>query len=126
MACNSLSLSDTVVPIVQSLKPKRSEMRSTSIRLAGFEVAAIKRSFSETFGEGDVYLFGSRTDATKRGGDIDLYLCPAQRFDDERERKVRFLVKLDEYIGEQKIDVVIQKDPSRLIEQEALRTGIKL
>jgi len=30
------------------------------------------------FEEGNIYLFGSRADDTKKGGDIDLYLCPAK------------------------------------------------
>jgi hypothetical protein len=36
------------------------------------------------------------------------------------------MIKLDEYIGEQKIDVVLAKDKNRLIEQEALKYGVKL
>ena len=36
------------------------------------------------------------------------------------------MIKLDEYIGEQKIDVILAKDKSRLIEQEALKYGVKL
>ena len=43
-------------------------------------------------------------------------------FDIKRE----FLVKLDKYIGEEKIDVVIAKDKNRLIEQEALKRGVEL
>ena len=86
----------------------------------------IKKAFLETFEGGDIYLFGSRVDPTQRGGDIDLYLVPNTKFEDERERKIKFLIKLDEYIGEQKIDVILAKDKNRLIEQEALKYGIKL
>lgn len=96
------------------------------MRLTPFEVISIKKAFIETFGEGKIYLFGSRVDDSQRGGDIDLYLCPSKKFDDERVRRRNFLIKLDEYIGEQKIDAVMAKDPSRLIEKEALRTGIEL
>jgi len=86
----------------------------------------IKKAFSETFEEGKIYLFGSRIDDNERGGDIDLYLVPSKKFDDEREKKILFLIKLDEYIGEQKIDVVMAKDRSRLIEKEALAYGLIL
>ncbi len=96
------------------------------MRLTSFEVQSIKKAFLETFEDGKIYLFGSRTDDTKRGGDIDLYLCPLQKFDDERIRRRRFLILLDEYIGEQKIDAVIAKDENRLIEQIAKRDGIEL
>jgi len=96
------------------------------MRLTNFEQKMIKKAFSESFGEGKIYLFGSRVDDTKRGGDIDLYLVPLNRSDNEREKKRDFLVKLDNYIGEQKIDVIIAKDKNRLIEQEALRYGVVL
>jgi len=96
------------------------------MRLTEFEQKMIKKAFRESFGEGKIYLFGSRVDDTKRGGDIDLYLVPLNRCDNEREKKRDFLVKLDNYIGEQKIDVIIAKDKNRLIEQEALRYGVIL
>ena len=96
------------------------------MRLNKIEVEAIKTAFAEVFGDGKVYLFGSRVDDSKRGGDIDLYLCPAVKYDDEHQRKIKFLVKLDEYIGEQKIDVVMAKDKNWLIEKEALKKGVDL
>ena len=49
-----------------------------------------------------------------------------EKIDDKRGRKIEFLIKLDEYLGEQKIDVIIAKNPNRLIEQEALNNGILL
>ncbi|WP_434637961.1 hypothetical protein MLC35_04185 [Sulfurimonas sp. NW7] len=41
----------------------------------------------------------------KEVGDIDLYIIPKNQ-DELRKKKIDFLVKSDEYIGEQKIDVV--------------------
>ena len=96
------------------------------MRLTNHEVESIKKAFKETFEDGKIYLFGSRVDDTKRGGDIDLYLIPSIKYKNEREKKIEFLIKLDEYIGEQKIDVVIAKDKNRLIEQEALKYGVEL
>jgi len=96
------------------------------MRLAEYEKSSIKKSFKEVFEEGHIYLFGSRVDDAKRGGDIDLYLVPAKKYDDVRKKKRQFLIKLDEYIGEQKIDVVLAKNSNRLIEQVALRDGIEL
>ena len=97
-----------------------------SVRLSKKEIETIKKLAGKIFGQGtEVYLFGSRTDPTKRGGDIDLYIVPAKR---ERlfKNKLRFLVELKLKIGEQKIDVIIAKDLSRDIEKEALKTGVKL
>lgn len=96
------------------------------MRLTDSERERIKEAFYETFQDGKIYLFGSRVDDAKRGGDIDLYLCPAQKFDNERERKRRFQILLDEYLGEQKIDVVVAKDANSLIEQVAMRDGVEL
>ena len=96
------------------------------MRLTMFEISAIKNVFTEVFGSGEIYLFGSRVDDNKRGGDIDLYLCPTLEFENIRSMKIEFLIKLEELIGEQKIDVIMAKDKNRLIEQEALRTGLKL
>jgi predicted nucleotidyltransferase len=96
------------------------------MRLTDYEVKSITKAFSETFADGKIILFGSRTDDTKRGGDIDLYICPAKKSDNESIVKRDFSIKLDEYLGEQKIDIVIAKDKNRLIEQEAIKYGIEL
>ncbi|HQL44264.1 MAG TPA: hypothetical protein PL073_10275, partial [Spirochaetota bacterium] len=41
------------------------------MRLKQSDIECIKQSFIEVFDEGEIYLFGSRTDDTMRGGDID-------------------------------------------------------
>jgi len=95
------------------------------MRLSTYEVKSIKESFFSVFKEGTISLFGSRVDDTKKGGDIDLYIqTPKEKA--TLENKIKFLVLLKEKIGEQKIDVVLSRDKTRLIEQEALRTGVKL
>ena len=96
------------------------------MRLNNFEQKMIKQAFIEVFESGNIYLFGSRVDDSQRGGDIDLYLAPKVKFDNERERKIKFLIKLDDYIGAQKIDVIMAKDKNRIIEQEALKYGVEL
>ena len=96
------------------------------MRLSNFYKETIKLKGLEIFGQDTkIYLFGSRTDDTKRGGDIDLYIEPADKnhlFD----KKLQFLVTLNKILGEQKIDVVVSKDKNRLIERIALTTGIEL
>jgi predicted nucleotidyltransferase len=95
------------------------------MRLANNEIEAIKSSFTSVFNTGHIYLFGSRIDDTQRGGDIDLYI-DVDYNDNIQTKKIEFLVDLKSKIGEQKIDVVISKDKSRVIEQEALSKGIRL
>ncbi len=41
-------------------------------------------------------------------------------------KKIDFLVQLKSILGDQKIDVVISRDKSRLIEQEAIKNGVEL
>jgi predicted nucleotidyltransferase len=85
----------------------------------------IKKYFKEFFGNGKIYLFGSRVDDTKKGGDIDLYLV-LENFDNLFEKKLKFLSRVKRELGEQKIDIVFNKDKNRLIEQEAIKWGIEL
>ena len=95
------------------------------MRLSEYEQKMIKESFEAVFNDGTIYLFGSRTDDEKRGGDIDLYIqTPKEKA--ILKNKIKFLVLLKEKIGEQKIDVVLSKDISRLIEQEAIKNGVEL
>ncbi len=96
------------------------------MRLEYFEIEKIKSSALKIFGKDvHVYLFGSRVDDSSKGGDIDLYV-QAQTNDNNIESKINFLIDLKSAIGDQKIDVIMAKDLSRLIEQEALQTGVKL
>jgi len=95
------------------------------MRLNDKYIQIIKNSFQQVFGEGEIYLFGSRVDDSKKGGDIDLYLIVKDKSDLFR-KKLQFLAKIKKALGEQKIDVVFNIDKDRLIEQEAKKWGIKL
>ena len=44
------------------------------MRLDDLEKKALKHALKDF--QGEVYLFGSRTDTSKRGGDIDILLVP--------------------------------------------------
>ncbi|RUM68177.1 MAG: nucleotidyltransferase domain-containing protein [Sulfurovum sp.] len=85
----------------------------------------IKKYFKLFFNHGEIYLFGSRVDDTKKGGDIDLYLVVTDHIN-LFEKKIKFLSRIHRELGEQKIDIVFNTDSTRLIEQEALKWGIKL
>ena len=74
------------------------------MRLSDFEVKSIKSSFEKVFKKGAIYLFGSRVNDDKKGGDIDLYIQPKDLVDLSL-KKINFLVELKSKIGEQKIDV---------------------
>ena len=86
----------------------------------------IKQEVEKLFGTNtQVFLFGSRVDNNKKGGDIDLYIVTenkAHLF----EQKLLFLARLKKQLGEQKIDVVFNEDETRLIEQEAKKWAIPI
>lgn len=78
------------------------------VRLSQEEIDAIKSIAKDVFGEGvRVWLFGSRTDPLKKGGDIDLYI-EAPTLEKLLDKKIEFLLKLEEKIGEQKIDLIVK------------------
>ncbi|WP_224728198.1 hypothetical protein [Cysteiniphilum sp. JM-1] len=101
------------------------------MRLSKENISIIKSCVHQVFGDDmRVFLFGSRTDCSKRGGDIDLYLLPKKDkvIVNGFNKKIELLVILEKAIGEQKIDVVLAKtgDDKRLIDDVALREGIEL
>ena len=95
------------------------------MRLSEKYISVIKKNFNEFFKNGEIYLFGSRVDDSKKGGDIDLYLV-LQEHSNLFEKKLKFLSRIKRELGEQKIDVVFNIDSNRLIEKEAIQWGIKL
>lgn len=95
------------------------------MRLTPQQHHAIKKYFLDVFKEGQIYLFGSRVDDRRRGGDIDLYIRTPQQKNLVR-KKIDFLVKLKREIGEQKIDVVFDKGLTRYIDREAREKGVLL
>lgn len=94
------------------------------MRLTQSEITSIKKSFNEAFESGQIYLFGSRINDSEKGGDIDLYIDTEDS--DKVKRKIDFLVKVKNSLGEQKIDVVLSYDKTKPIEQEAIKNGILL
>ena len=95
------------------------------MRITKKQLYAIKTNFKSFFHDGDIYLFGSRADDTKKGGDIDLYISATNR-ETLVHKKIQFLAKLKREIGEQKIDVVLDYGQNRLIDMIAKRDGVLL
>ncbi|KIM02704.1 MAG: hypothetical protein KN64_14370 [Sulfurovum sp. AS07-7] len=95
------------------------------MRLEPYEIKAIQESFISNFHSGKIYLFGSRIDDTKKGGDIDLYIEPVET-KDLMSKKIDFLVELKSKIGDQKIDVVIDRGKNESIDLIAKKQGVLL
>ncbi len=93
------------------------------VRLSDFEIKTIKKLARDIFGECEVYIFGSRTNLNKKGGDIDIFIVPKERTN-LFEKKIKLSAKL-ENILDKPVDVVVSKNKNRPIEQQALK-GIKI
>lgn len=76
------------------------------MRLGGDETALLKQTIYEISPDARVYLFGSRVDDTKRGGDIDILILD-DHFTKKDIRKLR--LRFFAYFGEQKLDIVHDK-----------------
>lgn len=101
-----------------------------AMRLSEQQRQTIKHVLLKHFGKNSViHLFGSRVENSARGGDIDIYIEPDLRSADAIvEAKINALVELQLALGEQKIDLVINRQsgldlPIYKIAQE---TGIPL
>jgi predicted nucleotidyltransferase len=74
------------------------------MRLLSVEREAIREAVAMVDSEAEVYLFGSRVDDTKKGGDIDILVIS-----DKIDNHSLFLIEEEIFkqIEEQKIDFVI-------------------
>jgi len=76
------------------------------MRISVFEKECIVNAITACDPDAKIWLFGSRADDSKKGGDIDIGIL---------SKKIDFKKKLDincgicEKIGEQKIDLVVSK-----------------
>jgi len=70
-----------------------------------------------------VFLFGSRADDTKKGGDIDLLVLSDTIGIAERRQIVRTIC---DAIGEQKIDLLVAVDLADPLARVARRSGVLL
>lgn len=101
------------------------------IRLTSDELLAIRNSFRDIFlSEDHLWIFGSRANISKKGGDIDLYIeTNINDFDDASNRENRLVLSLWEKIGEQKIDVVLNilsMNKQLPIYEIAKKTGVQI
>ena len=94
--------------------PKGIVMR-LSDRIQKLIVNGIRKSFGDT----EIYLFGSRTDESKKGGDIDIALVLDINKNEFRQKKIQFKkylfqkgydLKIDLLQWNKNIDILLQKE----------------
>jgi len=89
------------------------------MRLSEIEKKALNEALNGV--EGEVYLFGSRTDDNKKGGDIDILIFSNNSpFELSQEVTVRFFK-----LCEEKIDVIVMNPNQLTREQEAFLNTIE-
>ncbi len=86
------------------------------MRLTSHELSEIRRVILGCDPKAHIYLFGSRTEKNRSGGDIDL-LVESKVID--FSSKISILADLKVALGDQKIDIVIstslKKDPDPFV-----------
>ncbi len=87
----------------------------------------INTAVKESFGNVNVYLFGSRVDDFKKGGDIDLAIQTFVPKDIFRKQKAKFLAFLIRRGYDLRIDLVqFHQNMDELLYREIKKNSIKL
>ncbi|AWI79783.1 hypothetical protein CEW87_10630 [Parazoarcus communis] len=98
------------------------------MRISSLETRVILQTAHQQFGTGaSVWLFGSRIDDARRGGDLDLMIVVDHPLEHKSAMAARFAAELQWQLGDQKIDVVIDDGNGYMpIHQAARQTGKRL
>lgn len=97
-------------------------------RLEVEQIKALVTATHECFGETSrIWLFGSRVDDTKRGGDIDLYIETDMK-SGTINAKLNMRSLIWKAFGDQKIDILVRSRHEELspFHKMAKETGIEL
>lgn len=96
------------------------------MRLSNRIINIIQENIIKSFGNVSIYLFGSRTDDNKRGGDIDLAIDTSLSRQEFRKKKALFLSLLIRIDFDYKIDLVNFNTKDELLNKEIHQNNIKL
>ena len=99
-------------------------MNKLKVRLSEEEIEIIKNAIRKYDPDAEIIIFGSRTDLSKKGGDIDI-LVISKKIDYKIRRKIRvdLLLKL----GDRKIDLIITDDPEKTeFTKVAYKYGVRI
>ena len=93
------------------------------MRLSKTEIEAISQTIRHLDNRTRIYLFGSRVDDAKKGGDIDLLIL-SEKLSESDRGTIR--LGLHEKLGEQKIDILIARDLSDPFVRVAFNEGVEI
>lgn len=103
--------------------------QTAPVRLTPQQVDAIRAAVADIFGPtAGVWLFGSRADLSRRGGDIDLYIEAPCDGDTACALTGQLYARLQRHLGEQRIDIVTRTpdQPEEPIHRVARTNGVRL
>ena len=93
------------------------------MRISEYEKEVIIDAVKSVDPAARLWLFGSRADNSKKGGDIDLGIL-SEKINVMEEIEIR--QKICDKIGEQKIDLVVSKDGQQAFFKHIVTRGILL
>lgn len=96
------------------------------MRLETRIINTIKSAVKNSFGNVDIYLFGSRVDDTKKGGDIDIAIDSDLSRVEFRKLKAKLLANLIYANFDMKIDIVNYNTTDPLLHQQINATSVRL
>ena len=81
--------------------------KQKKVRLKDWEIDIIKKVIKSFDKNAKIFIYGSRTDLNKKGGDIDI-LVISRNISLEKQLKIK--AKLIRFLGDRKIDLLIAKN----------------
>lgn len=94
------------------------------MRLEKIVLNKIKEAINDSFGDVNIYLFGSRVNDAKKGGDIDIAIDTALDSLEFRKKKIKFLTNLFKKDFHLKIDIVNLNTKDEFFKKQIAKDGI--
>jgi predicted nucleotidyltransferase len=95
------------------------------VRISREQIDFLKKEIISALPDAVVYLFGSRTDDSKKGGDIDIMILSNRKIRWKEKAKIKW--QYFEKFGEQKLDIVSASfNESNPFKELALHEGVRL
>jgi predicted nucleotidyltransferase len=95
------------------------------MRLSTEKIENLKESITTILPNSKIYLFGSRVDDFKKGGDIDILIVANRRLDFREKAKIER--NFFEKFGEQKLDLIsFEYNTNNAFKSVALQEAIRL
>ncbi|WP_320034557.1 nucleotidyltransferase domain-containing protein [Halarcobacter sp.] len=96
------------------------------MRLKKVIVDKIKDAILNSFGDVNIYIFGSRVDDSKRGGDIDIAIDSNFGREEFRKRKIKLISNLLRKDFDLKIDIVNYNTNDEFLKKQIVKNCIKI